>query len=77
MTCCIVSEGPGGLTDKFTGVYTSNPHIIPRGYNSSHMATASRPAGANILFQDIHADWRGFNKMKIYVDWSNNRHWWW
>jgi len=77
MTCVMVSEGPGGLSDKFTGVFTSNPQIIPNGYNSSHMSSGARPEGGNVLFQDNHVEWRGFNKMKIYVDWTNNRHWWW
>ena len=77
VTDVVVSEGPGGLTDKFTGVNTANPAIIPNGYNSSHMQTGSRPAGGNILFQDNHAEWRRFNKMIVRVDWSNNRHWWW
>jgi prepilin-type N-terminal cleavage/methylation domain-containing protein len=77
LTCVMVSEGPGGQTDKFTGVFTSNPGIIPQGYNSTHMGTGSRPAGGNILFQDMHVEWRKFNTMRIYVDWSNNRHWWW
>ena len=77
MTCVMVSEGPGGQNDKFTHVYTSNPTIIPQGYNSTHMGSGGRPEGGNVLFQDNHAEWRGFNKMKIYVDWSNSRHWWW
>ena len=77
LTCVVVSEGPGGLTDKFTGVYTANPAIIPQGYNSTHMGAGNRPAGANALFQDCHAEWRNFNKTIIRVDWSSARHWWW
>ena len=77
VTCVIISEGAGGLNDKFTDVYTANRPIIPQGYNSTHMGSSGRPAGGNILFQDMHVEWKGFNKMKIYVDWSNNRHWWW
>jgi len=77
VTCVVVSEGPGGVNDKFTGVFTSNPTIIPQGYNSTHMGTGARPAGGNALFQDMHAEWKNFTKMKIYVDWSNQRHWWW
>ncbi len=72
----VVSEGPGNLNDKFTGVYTSNPQIIPNGYNSSHMAGRT-PDGGMILFQDAHVEWRNFKKMRVMVDWSSNRHWWW
>jgi prepilin-type N-terminal cleavage/methylation domain-containing protein len=77
VTDVVVSEGAGTPNDKFVGVYTSNPQIIPQGYNSSHMASASRPDGGMILFQDIHVEWRAFKRMAVRVDWSNNRHWWW
>jgi prepilin-type N-terminal cleavage/methylation domain-containing protein len=77
VTDVVVSEGAGTLNDRFVGVFTSNPQIIPQGYNSSHMATASRPDGGMILFQDIHVEWRSFKRMAVRVDWSNNRHWWW
>jgi prepilin-type N-terminal cleavage/methylation domain-containing protein len=76
VTDVVISEGPGGLTDKFTGVFTSNPDLIPNGYNSSHMSGKVAGGGA-ILFQDSHVEWRNFKKMSIWVDWSNNRHWWW
>jgi prepilin-type N-terminal cleavage/methylation domain-containing protein len=77
VTDVVVSEGAGTPNDKFVGVHTSNPQIIPQGYNSSHMASASRPDGGMILFQDIHVEWRAFKRMAVRVDWSNNRHWWW
>ena len=77
VTDVVISEGAGTRNDKFTGVNTSNPQIIPQGYNSSHMAMAGRPDGGMILFQDIHAEWRAFKRMAVRVDWSNNRHWWW
>jgi prepilin-type N-terminal cleavage/methylation domain-containing protein/prepilin-type processing-associated H-X9-DG protein len=73
VTDVVVSEANG---TKFTGVYTSNPQIIPQGYNSSHM-DGSRPSGANILFMDSHVGWRNFKKMKRYVTWSQGRQWWW
>jgi len=69
------SEGAGNLSDKFTGVYTSNPTEIPRGYNASHMA-GSVPAGGNILFMDNHIEWRKFRQMQCWGDWSNSRHMW-
>ncbi len=72
----VVSEGAGNLNDKFTGVFTSNPTIIPNGYNSSHMA-GRNPEGGLILFQDSHVAKRSFKKMVVRVDWSNSRHWWW
>ncbi len=76
VTDVVVSEGAGNLNDKFTGVFTSNPHIIPNGFNSSHLS-GRLAEGANILFQDSHVEWRSFKKMLVRVDWSNNRHWWW
>jgi prepilin-type N-terminal cleavage/methylation domain-containing protein len=76
VTDVVVSEGAGTVSDKFTGVYTSNPQIIPNGYNSSHMA-GQTPDGSMILFQDSHVSWRRFKTMKVRVDWSNSRHWWW
>jgi prepilin-type processing-associated H-X9-DG protein len=72
VTDVIISENG----TKFTGVYTSNPQIIPQGYNSSHMDGAV-PSGANILFMDSHVGWRTFKKMKKMVTWSNGRQWWW
>jgi hypothetical protein len=72
VTDVMVSEG----TTKFTGVYTANPALIPQGYNSSHMSGVV-PGGGMILFQDTHAEWRGFKKMVVRVNWSSNRNWWW
>jgi prepilin-type N-terminal cleavage/methylation domain-containing protein len=67
-----VSEG----TDKWTGIYTSNPQILPNGYSPNHM-NGTAPAGGNILFQDNHVSWRGFRKMQMRYKWSNNRNFWW
>jgi prepilin-type N-terminal cleavage/methylation domain-containing protein len=71
----VVSEGNGTLSDKFTGVYTSNPAELPKGYNSSHMA-GTFPAGGNILFPDHHVSWRRFREMKAWGTWSHNRREW-
>ena len=71
----MVSEGNGTLSDKFTGVYTSNPTELPKGYNSSHMATGV-PAGGNILFPDHHVAWRRFREMKAWGTWNHNRREW-
>ena len=68
----VVSEGSGLLTDKFKQVYTVNPTELPRGYNSSHMAK-NAPNGGNILFMDQHVEWRRFQDMKAWGQWSNNR----
>jgi prepilin-type N-terminal cleavage/methylation domain-containing protein len=76
VTDVVVSEGSGTTSDKFTGVYTANPTVLPNGYNSSFMA-GRLPDGSNILFQDSHVSWRPFKKMKVMVNWSNNRRWWW
>ncbi len=75
VTDVVVSEGPGGPTDKFTGVFTSNPDKIPKGFNSSHMG-GKTPSGGNILFLDGHVEWRRFKAMDIWADWTNNRHFW-
>jgi prepilin-type N-terminal cleavage/methylation domain-containing protein/prepilin-type processing-associated H-X9-DG protein len=72
VTDVTVSEGAGQITDKFTGVYTVNPTELPKGYNSSHMSN-NKPAGGNILFMDNHVEWRKFNQMKAWGQWSNNR----
>jgi prepilin-type N-terminal cleavage/methylation domain-containing protein/prepilin-type processing-associated H-X9-DG protein len=69
------SEGTGALSDKFVGVYTSNPAELPKGYNASHMA-GRVPAGGNILFMDNHVEWRKFRQMQCWGDWSNSRHMW-
>jgi prepilin-type N-terminal cleavage/methylation domain-containing protein len=71
----VPSEGAGNLTDKFIGVYTSNPSELPKGYNASHMGKGL-PAGGNILFMDNHAEWRQFKQMQCWGHWSNSRNMW-
>src|SRR5204862_6446348 len=39
-----VSEGTGTVNDKWTGVYTANPGVLPNGYSPNHM-TGNRPDG--------------------------------
>jgi len=63
-----------GATRRYTGI--SGVLDAYGGYNSSHMERKT-PAGGNILFQDSHVDWKRFNKMKLQVTWSQERHWWW
>jgi len=75
VTDVVPSEGSGAATDKFAGVYTSNPTELPNGYNASHMSKAI-PAGGNVLFMDNHAEWRQFKRMQCWGDWNNNRHMW-
>jgi prepilin-type N-terminal cleavage/methylation domain-containing protein/prepilin-type processing-associated H-X9-DG protein len=75
VTDVVPSEGAGTLSDKFVGVYTSNPTELPKGYNASHMA-GRMPAGGNILFMDNHVEWRKFRQMQCWGNWSNNRHMW-
>jgi prepilin-type N-terminal cleavage/methylation domain-containing protein len=70
----MISEGSGVLSDKFTGVFTSNPGELPQGYNSSHMAK-QMPAGGNLLFQDGHIEWRSFNQTRVWIDWGTRKYW--
>jgi prepilin-type N-terminal cleavage/methylation domain-containing protein/prepilin-type processing-associated H-X9-DG protein len=70
----VVSEGTGAAA-RYRQVTTSNPQIIPNGFNTSHMAKKV-PAGGNILFQDGHVSWRGFREMNIWLDWTLDRHFW-
>jgi type II secretory pathway pseudopilin PulG len=72
-----ISEGSGTVNDKWTGVYTDNPGILPNGYSPSHMGSNNRPAGGDILFQDLHSGWRRFNKMRVWHNWSQQRNFWW
>ena len=76
ITDWVISEGPGNSTDLFERVTTTNPQIIPLGFNTTHMQ-GRLPEGGNILFQDGHVAFRPFSEMKRRVAWSNNRHWWW
>src|SRR4051794_1630134 len=71
-----VSEGSGTANDKWTGVYTSNPGVLISGYSPNHM-NGNRPAGGNILYQDVHASWKGFKRMQVQYKWSNSRNFWW
>jgi prepilin-type N-terminal cleavage/methylation domain-containing protein/prepilin-type processing-associated H-X9-DG protein len=71
----VVSEGSGTTSDKFTGVYTSNPNDLPKGFNSSHMGTGM-PTGGNILFLDGHVTWRRFVNMRAWGTWNHNRYEW-
>jgi prepilin-type N-terminal cleavage/methylation domain-containing protein len=75
VTDVVPSEGSGNLSDKFLGVYTSNPTELPKGYNASHMGR-KLPAGGNILLIDNHVEWRRFQEMQCWGNWSNNRHMW-
>lgn len=71
----VISEGTGARTDKFTGVYTSNPQVLPSGYNSSHMGSSKMPAGGNTLFQDGHLEWKRFEPMRVWIDWDTRKFW--
>jgi hypothetical protein len=74
-----ISEGTGNAdTDKWTGVFTSGNGAVLQGggYSPNHM-NGNRPAGGNILYQDIHAGWRSFRAMKVRYQWTNSRNFWW
>lgn len=70
-----ISQGTGNVSDKFIGVFTSNPAELPKGYNSNHMA-GNKPAGVKILFLDNHVGWRPFRDMKAWGAWNNSRYEW-
>ena len=81
MTDVVISSGPqtGPTTDpktqQFLGVVSTNPTELPNGYNSSHMKK-NIPAGGTILFMDTHVEWRNFQDMQMWGQWSNNRNIW-
>ena len=75
VTDVVPSEGSGTLDDKFFGVTTVNPAVLPKGFNASHMGR-QKPAGGNILFMDGHAEWRNFREMQCWGRWSNSRNMW-
>lgn len=58
---------PTGQT--FLDVTSSNPQELPKGYNANHMK-GNIPAGGNILFMDCHVEWRNFNQMQMWGQWS-------
>jgi prepilin-type N-terminal cleavage/methylation domain-containing protein len=70
VTDIVISQGNGTLSDLFLGVGTdSSTAALPHGMNSSHMA-GSLPEGENILFQDIHVDWRNFRNTQAWLQWT-------
>jgi prepilin-type N-terminal cleavage/methylation domain-containing protein len=76
VTDVVISQSNGNVNDTFVDVYTaSSAAALPKGMNSSHMA-GRRPAGENILFQDIHVDWRNFRNMQAVATWSESRYIW-
>ena len=68
----VISQGNGGNGTIFSGIGVSagSAASAPYGMNSNHMET-KMPAGENILFQDIHVDWRNFRNMQCLGNWSN------
>ena len=76
VTDVVISQSNGNVNDTFVDVYTASvAAALPKGMNSSHMA-GRRPAGENILFQDIHVDWRNFRNMQALATWSDSRYIW-
>jgi prepilin-type N-terminal cleavage/methylation domain-containing protein len=76
VTDVVISQSNGNINDTFVDVATaSSAAALPKGMNSSHMA-GRRPAGENILFQDIHVDWRNFRNMQPLATWSESRYIW-
>jgi hypothetical protein len=56
-------------------VVSTNPTELPNGYNSSHMKK-SIPAGGKIMYMDCHVEWRNFQDMQMWGQWSNSRNNW-
>jgi prepilin-type N-terminal cleavage/methylation domain-containing protein len=77
----VISSGPqsGPTTSKtsqqYLGVVSTNPTELPGGYNSSHMKKGV-PAGGEIMFMDTHVEWRNFQDMQMWGQWSNSRNVW-
>jgi prepilin-type N-terminal cleavage/methylation domain-containing protein len=76
VTDVVISQSNGNTSDTFVHVYTaSSAAALPNGMNSSHMY-GTKPAGENILFQDIHVDWRNFRNMQALAAWDDSRYIW-
>ena len=77
----VVSSGPqtgpttNPNTQQFLNVVSTNPTELPQGYNANHMKKGI-PAGGDILFMDDHAEWRRFQDMQMWGQWSNSRNNW-
>jgi prepilin-type N-terminal cleavage/methylation domain-containing protein len=77
----VVSSGPQSgpgtspTTQQFIGVVSTNPTELPNGYTSSHMKKKN-PAGGAIMFMDTHVEWRNFQNMQMWGQWSNSRNNW-
>jgi hypothetical protein len=75
MVTDIIISTPNGTGYTFEGVFNNSAAGLPYGMNSSHMGSAT-PAGANILFQDIHVDWRNFRNAQQWLNWTSSRQIW-
>ncbi|HWD92355.1 MAG TPA: prepilin-type N-terminal cleavage/methylation domain-containing protein [Verrucomicrobiae bacterium] len=81
LTDAVISSGNYGgsattpNSQSFLNVPSTNPSELPGGYASSHMHK-NIPAGGNILFMDCHVEWRKFQDMRCWGQWSNNRNNW-
>ena len=62
-------------TQQWRAVVSTNPAELPGGYNASHMGK-NLPAGGDILFMDGHVEWRRFQAMQLWGQWSNSRNIW-
>ncbi|HSU53243.1 MAG TPA: prepilin-type N-terminal cleavage/methylation domain-containing protein [Candidatus Dormibacteraeota bacterium] len=78
-----MSQGSGTVNDTFVNMGTSNPQELPNGYNTSHLNSNKKPAGANLLFQDNHVAWRNFRQLTCKYDWRGSpagggeQYFWW
>jgi prepilin-type N-terminal cleavage/methylation domain-containing protein len=78
MVADIIISTPVAFSTSATFVHVvdaSSIAALPYGMNSSHMGKTT-PEGEDILFQDIHVDWRNFRNAKLWMTWSQNRNIW-
>ena len=67
---------PFSSSATFVHVYDASAQVaLPYGMNSSHMGK-STPEGENVLFQDLHVNWRNFRDTKLWMNWSQSRNIW-
>ena len=75
ITDITISTG-SAKSSAFKGVPSSAPaSILPNGYNTSHLA-GNTTQGGNILFQDVHIEWRKFADFDWITYDSQNRYEW-
>ena len=70
---CVISQQNNKTAAANFRAYPSTSGIVPS-HTSSHMGKNALPSGANILFADMHVQWRAFKDMKMQV--QAGPYWW-